>query len=180
MVPEEKPPPQPWLAPKMVVEEITEGFHLPILHQNQDKKNKWPLAKIFSMKDISGWKLFYVYYIDFNKHLDEWVTHDLLDLKKIQFPKKEAKTQDPRPTKNGLPGFRPSSPDHDVRKTLDLSLQPAATPSRGKTLPIPVQITFRFKLERQSVGTHQIISLDMMSCLHHQVMSSDIIIKLQT
>lgn len=45
-----------------------------------------------------------------NKRLDEWVTHDRLDLKKIQFPKKEAKT----PTKNGLSGSRPSSPDRDV------------------------------------------------------------------
>lgn len=38
------------------------------------------------------------------------MTHDRLDLKKIQFPKKEAKT----PTKNGLPGSRPSSPERDV------------------------------------------------------------------
>lgn len=38
------------------------------------------------------------------------MTHDRLDLKKIQFPKKEAKT----PTKNGLPGSRPSSPEWEV------------------------------------------------------------------
>lgn len=62
------------------------------------------------MKDISGRKLFYVHYIDFNKRLDEWVTHERLDLKKIQFPKKEAKT----PTKNGLPGSRPGSPEREV------------------------------------------------------------------
>ena len=45
-----------------------------------------------------------------NKRLDEWVTHERLDLKKIQFPKKEAKT----PTKNGLPGSRPGSPEREV------------------------------------------------------------------
>lgn len=45
-----------------------------------------------------------------NKRLDEWVTPDRLDMKKLQFPKKEAKT----PTKNGLPGSRPSSPERDV------------------------------------------------------------------
>ncbi|KAJ6654261.1 hypothetical protein lerEdw1_007358 [Lerista edwardsae] len=126
-------------------EEVTEGCRLPVLRRNQDNEDEWPLAEILSVKDISGRKLFYVHYIDFNKRLDEWVTHDRLDLKKIQFPKKEAKT----PTKNGLPGSRPSSPDRDVRKTLDLSLQPAATPSSGKTLPIPVQITLRFNLPKE-------------------------------
>lgn len=45
-----------------------------------------------------------------NKRLDEWVTHERLDLQKIQFPKKEAKT----PTKNGLPGSRPGSPEREV------------------------------------------------------------------
>lgn len=49
-----------------------------------------------------------------NKRLDEWVTHDRLDLKRVQVPRKEAKT----PTKNGLPGSRPGSPDRDpVRDT---------------------------------------------------------------
>lgn len=45
-----------------------------------------------------------------NKRLDEWVTTERLDMKKLQFPKKEAKT----PTKNGLPGSRPSSPEREV------------------------------------------------------------------
>lgn len=45
-----------------------------------------------------------------NKRLDEWVTGDRLDMKKLQFPKKEAKT----PSKNGLPGSRPSSPEREV------------------------------------------------------------------
>lgn len=49
-----------------------------------------------------------------NKRLDEWVTGDRLDMKKLQFPKKEAKT----PTKNGLPGSRPSSPEREVVSVL--------------------------------------------------------------
>ncbi|MBN3326533.1 KAT5 acetyltransferase, partial [Atractosteus spatula] len=68
------------------------------------------LAEILSLKEINSRKLYYVHYIDFNKRLDEWVTPDRLDLKKLQFPKKEAKT----PTKNGLSGSRPSSPERDV------------------------------------------------------------------
>uniref|UniRef100_A0AAQ5YR56 Histone acetyltransferase KAT5 n=1 Tax=Amphiprion ocellaris TaxID=80972 RepID=A0AAQ5YR56_AMPOC len=89
----------------------------------QEHEDEWPLAEILSVKEVSSRKLFYVHYIDFNKRLDEWVTGDRLDMKKLQFPKKEAKT----PTKNGLPGSRPSSPEREVV-------------SIGKTLPTPVQL----------------------------------------
>ncbi|XP_061558386.1 histone acetyltransferase KAT5-like isoform X2 [Phycodurus eques] len=114
--------------------EIVEGCRLPVLRKNQEHEDEWPLAEILSVKEVSGRKLYYVHYIDFNKRLDEWVTADRLDMKKLQFPKKEAKT----PTKNGLPGSRPSSPERELRKSLDLNLQSATAPSRGKTLPTPV------------------------------------------
>ncbi|XP_017553787.1 histone acetyltransferase KAT5-like isoform X2 [Pygocentrus nattereri] len=113
--------------------EIVEGCRLPVLRKNQENEDEWPLAEILSVRDAPGRKLYYVHYVDFNKRLDEWVTPDRLDIKKLQFPKKEAKT----PTKNGLPGSRPSSPDRDVRKSLDLNVQSASAPSRGKTLPTP-------------------------------------------
>ena len=45
-----------------------------------------------------------------NKRLADCLTPDRLDMKKLQFPKKEAKT----PTKNGLSGSRPSSPEREV------------------------------------------------------------------
>uniref|UniRef100_A0A674MMP3 Histone acetyltransferase KAT5 n=1 Tax=Takifugu rubripes TaxID=31033 RepID=A0A674MMP3_TAKRU len=109
--------------------EIVEGCRLPVLRKNQEHEDEWPLAEILSVKEVSSRKLFYVHYIDFNKRLDEWVTADRLDMKKLQFPKKEAKT----PTKNGLPGSRPSSPEREVVTTA---------PSRGKTLPTPVQVDF--------------------------------------
>ncbi|XP_035999103.1 histone acetyltransferase KAT5 isoform X1 [Fundulus heteroclitus] len=132
--------------------EIVEGCRLPVLRKNQEHEDEWPLAEILSVKEVSGRKLYYVHYIDFNKRLDEWVTTERLDMKKLQFPKKEAKT----PTKNGLSGSRPSSPEREVvserrdtetdpalqkkqRKSLDLNLPSATPPSRGKTLPTPVQ-----------------------------------------
>uniref|UniRef100_A0A671SB51 Histone acetyltransferase KAT5 n=1 Tax=Sinocyclocheilus anshuiensis TaxID=1608454 RepID=A0A671SB51_9TELE len=89
--------------------EIIEGCRLPVLRKNQENEDEWPLAEILSVKDPPGRKLYYVHYIDFNKRLDEWVTPDRLDLKKLQFPKKEAKT----PTKNGLSSV-PGSPERDV------------------------------------------------------------------
>ncbi|KAJ8337977.1 hypothetical protein SKAU_G00369430 [Synaphobranchus kaupii] len=114
--------------------DVVEGCRLPVLRKNQENEDEWPLAEILSVKELTGRKLYYVHYIDFNKRLDEWVTPERLDVKKLQFPKKEAKT----PTKNGLPGSRPSSPERDpVRKSLDLSLQTPTTPSRGKTVPTP-------------------------------------------
>ncbi|XP_074528844.1 histone acetyltransferase KAT5 isoform X4 [Halichoeres trimaculatus] len=113
--------------------EIVEGCRLPVLRKNQEHEDEWPLAEILSVKEVSSRKLYYVHYIDFNKRLDEWVTGDRLDMKKLQFPKKEAKT----PTKNGLSGSRPSSPEREVRKSLDLNVQSATAPSRGKTLPTP-------------------------------------------
>ncbi|XP_006037183.1 histone acetyltransferase KAT5 [Alligator sinensis] len=47
--------------------------------------------------------------------------------------------------------FPPPTPNplHDVRKSLDLSLQPASAPASGKSLPIPVQITLRFNVPRE-------------------------------
>ncbi|XP_018592945.1 histone acetyltransferase KAT5b isoform X1 [Scleropages formosus] len=113
--------------------EVIEGCRLPVLRKNQENEDEWPLAEILSVKEVASRKLYYVHYIDFNKRLDEWVTPDRLDLKKLQLPKKEAKT----PTKNGLPGSRPSSPERDVRKSLDLSLQTPTAPPRGKTVPTP-------------------------------------------
>lgn len=111
---------------------VIEGCRLPVLRRNQDNEDEWPLAEILSVKDISGRKLFYVHYIDFNKRLDEWVTHERLDLKKIQFPKKEAKT----PTKNGLPGSRPGSPEREVKRKVEV-VSPA-TPVPSETAPASV------------------------------------------
>ncbi|XP_072102152.1 histone acetyltransferase KAT5a isoform X1 [Mobula birostris] len=123
--------------------EVIEGCRLPVLRRNQENEDEWPLAEILSVKDINGRKVFYVHYIDFNKRLDEWVTPERLDLKKIQFPKKEAKT----PTKNGLPGSRPNSPERELKKTPDLSLHPS-TAGIGKSIPTPKR-----KLEAVSLAT---------------------------
>uniref|UniRef100_A0A8C2GWL7 Histone acetyltransferase KAT5 n=1 Tax=Cyprinus carpio TaxID=7962 RepID=A0A8C2GWL7_CYPCA len=135
--------------------EIIEGCRLPVLRKNQENEDEWPLAEILSVKDIPGRKLYYVHYIDFNKRLDEWVTPDRLDMKKLQFPKKEAKT----PTKNGLPGSRPSSPERDVRKSLDLNIQSASAPSRGKTLPTPKRKAESVSLATQVTAATPVPSL---------------------
>uniref|UniRef100_A0A674AWS4 Histone acetyltransferase KAT5 n=1 Tax=Salmo trutta TaxID=8032 RepID=A0A674AWS4_SALTR len=142
--------------------DVVEGCRLPVLRKNQENEDEWPLAEILSVKEIPGRKLYYVHYIDFNKRLDEWVTPDRLDMKKLQFPKKEAKT----PTKNGLPGSRPSSPESEVRKSLDLNLQTATAPSRGKTLPTPKR-----KAESVSLAT-QVSPATPVPCLPGSIEAS--------
>ncbi|XP_041099217.1 histone acetyltransferase KAT5 isoform X5 [Polyodon spathula] len=119
--------------------EIVEGCRLPVLRKNQENEDEWPLAEILSVKEITGRKLYYVHYIDFNKRLDEWVTPDRLDLKKLQFPKKEAKT----PTKNGLPGSRPNSPERDVKRKVEpVSLVTQVSPATPvASLPASTETT---------------------------------------
>ncbi|XP_055715274.1 histone acetyltransferase Tip60 [Phlebotomus papatasi] len=70
---------------------LTEGCRLPV---RMNGTNDWPLAEIISVKDIMGQqqKLFYVHYVDFNKRLDEWVSEDFMDTRKVQFPRKDGST----------------------------------------------------------------------------------------
>ncbi|KAM4620583.1 histone acetyltransferase KAT5b isoform 1-T1 [Polymixia lowei] len=178
------------MADNLTLVDVVEGCRLPVLRKNQENEDEWPLAEILSVKEIPGRKLYYVHYIDFNKRLDEWVTPDRLDMKKLQFPKKEAKT----PTKNGLPGSRPSSPEREVvraaphppdtqrergmvrpapqppdfplrpsnvptRKSLDLNLQTATAPSRGKTLPTPKRKAESVSLATQASPATSVPSL---------------------
>ncbi|KAJ8266416.1 hypothetical protein GJAV_G00130180 [Gymnothorax javanicus] len=120
--------------------EIVEGCRLPVLRKNQEHEDEWPLAEILSVKDVPGRKLYYVHYIDFNKRLDEWVTPDRLDVKKLQLPK-EAKT----PTKNGLSGSRPSSPERDPvlqkRKAESVSLGTVSLATPLPSLPSSTETT---------------------------------------
>ncbi|XP_064484834.1 histone acetyltransferase KAT5-like [Ornithodoros turicata] len=84
---------------------VVEGCRMPVRMRNT---NDWPLAEILSIKDLGdGQFLYYIHFIDYNKRLDEWVTADRLDLKKIQQPRKENKT----PLKDVRNGSRPCSPD---------------------------------------------------------------------
>lgn len=65
---------------------LTEGCRLPVrMHGTDD----WPLAEIISTKDAQGQRYFYVHYVDFNKRLDEWVSEDYLDTRKVQFPRRD-------------------------------------------------------------------------------------------
>ncbi|XP_033221113.1 histone acetyltransferase Tip60-like [Belonocnema kinseyi] len=68
------------------VNALVEGCKLPVkMHGTDD----WPQAEIISIKDVRGFKCYYVHYVDFNKRLDEWVTEDCLDTRKVQYPHRD-------------------------------------------------------------------------------------------
>ncbi|XP_037073245.1 LOW QUALITY PROTEIN: histone acetyltransferase Tip60-like [Pollicipes pollicipes] len=80
---------------------VVEGCQLPV---HMLKTDEWPLAEIVSTKEEDGRQRFYVHYIDYNKRLDEWVTEERLDLRRIQFPRKDrdAPTTTTQGTTTGL------------------------------------------------------------------------------
>ncbi|CAG9855987.1 unnamed protein product [Phyllotreta striolata] len=68
------------------VSSLIEGCRLPV---HMTGTNDWPLAEIISIKDVASSKYYYVHYVDFNKRLDEWVTEESLDTRKVHFPRKD-------------------------------------------------------------------------------------------
>ncbi|KAG5883135.1 hypothetical protein JTB14_030965 [Gonioctena quinquepunctata] len=95
------------------VSSLIEGCRLPV---HMTGTNDWPLAEIISIKDVHGSKCYYVHYVDFNKRLDEWVTEESLDTRKVHFPRKDvggSNTGVSTPKKIQIGGggiSRPSSP----------------------------------------------------------------------
>ncbi|XP_057660355.1 histone acetyltransferase Tip60 isoform X2 [Diorhabda carinulata] len=69
------------------VSSLVEGCRLPV---HMTGTNDWPLAEIISIRDSPGPRGYYVHYVDFNKRLDEWVTEESLDTRKVHFPRKDA------------------------------------------------------------------------------------------
>lgn len=68
------------------VSSLVEGCRLPV---HMKGTSDWPLAELVSIKDVGGTKYYYVHYVDFNKRLDEWVTEESLDTRKVHFPRKD-------------------------------------------------------------------------------------------
>uniref|UniRef100_UPI00358F0CA0 histone acetyltransferase KAT5 isoform X6 n=1 Tax=Myxine glutinosa TaxID=7769 RepID=UPI00358F0CA0 len=96
---------------EQMLSDITEGCRLPVLRRNQQNEEEWPLAEILGIKEQNGRKQYYVHYVDFNKRLDEWVMYERLNVRRMQIPRKDAKT----PTKNGSGSCsRPGSPDREM------------------------------------------------------------------
>ncbi|XP_047738495.1 histone acetyltransferase KAT5 isoform X2 [Hyalella azteca] len=68
------------------ISSVTEGCRLPVLMMSSQE---WPLAEVISIAEKDHQKMFYIHYIDYNKRLDEWVDESRLDLRKIQYPRRD-------------------------------------------------------------------------------------------
>ncbi|XP_044749481.1 histone acetyltransferase Tip60 isoform X2 [Coccinella septempunctata] len=93
------------------VNSLVEGCRLPVHMKGTDD---WPLAELISIKEILGTKCYYVHYVDFNKRLDEWVTEEYLDTRKVHFPRRDGTSNTgvstPKKIHFGEVNSRPSSP----------------------------------------------------------------------
>ena len=79
---------------------VTEGSRLPVRmrHPGEEKAaatfpesqngfEEWPMAEILSIRTTDGGvSQYYVHFVDYNKRLDEWVTEDRLDTRRIEPP----------------------------------------------------------------------------------------------
>ena len=62
---------------------VREGCRLPVRMKSTED---WPKAEVIAIKQMMGTVMYYVHYVDYNKRLDEWVTEDKLDTRKIEPP----------------------------------------------------------------------------------------------
>ena len=63
--------------------EVREGCRLPV---NMKNTEEWPKAEVICIKQTKAGNLYYVHYVDFNKRLDEWVTEERLDTRRVEPP----------------------------------------------------------------------------------------------
>jgi len=65
--------------------EVREGCRLPVRMKHTED---WPKAEVIAIKTQlrGGPVMYYVHYVDYNKRLDEWVSEDRLDTRKVEPP----------------------------------------------------------------------------------------------
>ena len=72
---------------------VTEGCRLPV-KMRTSSTDEWPKAEVISIRNTEnevtgvGERQYYVHYVDYNKRLDEWVSEDRLDTRRIEPPSK--------------------------------------------------------------------------------------------
>jgi histone acetyltransferase HTATIP len=62
---------------------VVEGCKLPVKMRFSDE---WPKAEVLSIRCLNDITQYYVHFVDYNKRLDEWVTEDRLDTRRIEPP----------------------------------------------------------------------------------------------
>ena len=112
---------------------VTEGCKLPVQLQAGNKDSEWPKAEVISIRNIesTGERQYYIHFVDYNKRLDEWVSEDRLDTRRIEPP--SSSKDDGGGTKSHAGGTlsvaQPSGLQTPKKQTT-ASLATSAVPSR--------------------------------------------------
>ena len=116
---------------------VTEGCKLPVQLQAGNEDSEWPKAEVISIRTIEGSeeRQYYVHFVDYNKRLDEWVTEDRLDTRRIEPP---CSSKDEGGTKSHAGGMQSvtSASQHipsgmqTPKKATSASVATSAVPSR--------------------------------------------------
>ena len=116
---------------------VTEGCRLPVQLQAGKEDSEWPKAEVISIRSIDGTgdRQYYVHFVDYNKRLDEWVTEDRLDTRRIEPP---CSSKDDGGTKSHAGGAQSvtgstqylASGLQTPKKQTSASLATSAVPSR--------------------------------------------------
>ncbi|KAJ8687812.1 hypothetical protein QAD02_023606 [Eretmocerus hayati] len=117
------------------VNSLVEGCRLPVrMHGTED----WPLAEIISIKDDGqNGRYYYIHYVDFNKRLDEWVTDEHLDTRKVQFPRRDGAT---------APGTGAATPKKQIPSRPQSPSIPTPEPVNGSAV---LQAALQKKMARK-------------------------------
>ncbi len=115
------------------------------------KADEWPKAEVISIRRgaETGEVQYYVHYVDYNKRLDEWVTEDRLDTRRIEPPtskldEKGTGVNTPKRTATATPSAaatatpsRPQSPNSELTDPAFSS--PLSGPGGGAVLQAALQ-----------------------------------------
>jgi len=103
---------------------VTEGCRLPVRMKNSED---WPKAEVICMRPNKGSLMYYVHYVDYNKRLDEWVSEDRLDTRKIEPPQgKDDKSHAATTATTGV---------NTPKKVVNNTVQPASCTSVTNSRP---------------------------------------------
>jgi len=130
---------------------LVEGCKLPV-NRNVEDTTEWTPAEILSIRTSGPTKQYYVHYVDFNKRLDEWVSHDRLDLSSVEFPqnkdpkKRDVAHQNGNANGNTVPNKRKRKTREDEVREDELALLEKRPRSTGSLVQNPHDdITTRIK-----------------------------------
>lgn len=118
---------------------VTEGCRLPVKMRGSDD---WPKAEVISIRTINDQTQYYVHFVDYNKRLDDWVTEDRLDTRRIEAP-----TSKDNLLPGGVAGI--NTPKKSVPPSI-LSSRPSSPVDSNDITPVTGSSVLQAALQKKS------------------------------